>query len=139
VEHGSTAISPRLTEAGCSGSSLPPRATRRTGLLGVIVERILEPTTLFYFLITNNGENSVTIVFQIAGGDKQTLSLAPGSSKLYTAPKQFSHPPSFWFSIAQQHAMMIRLIRRSSCQCEFANRRETTVLRSDRVLGIVTK
>jgi hypothetical protein len=64
---------------------------------GVIVERILEPTTLFYFLITNNGEDSVTIVFQIEGGDKQTLNLTPGSSKFYTAPKKFSHPPSFWF------------------------------------------
>jgi hypothetical protein len=64
---------------------------------GVIVERILEPTTLFDFLITNNGEDSVTIVFQIEGGDKQTLNLAPGASKLYTADKKFSHPPSFWF------------------------------------------
>ena len=64
---------------------------------GVIVERTMEPNTLFYFLITNNDENSVTIVFQIEGGDKQTLNLANGSSKWYTAPKQFSHPPSFWF------------------------------------------
>jgi hypothetical protein len=32
--------------------------------------------------------------------------------------------------------MMIRLIRRSSCQCEFANRRETAVLRSDRGFAI---
>jgi hypothetical protein len=64
---------------------------------GVTVERILEPTTLFYFLITNNSEDSVTIVFQMEGGDKQTLNLAPGSSQFYTAPKQLSHPPSFWF------------------------------------------
>jgi hypothetical protein len=48
--------------------------------------------------MTNNGESSVTIVFQIEGGDKQTLNLAPGSTpQMYTAPKQFSHPPSFWF------------------------------------------
>jgi hypothetical protein len=34
----------------------------------------------------------------LEGGDKQTLNLAPGSvSQMYTAPKQFSHPPSFWF------------------------------------------
>jgi hypothetical protein len=29
----------------------------------------------------------------IEGGDKQTLNLAPGSSKFYVAPKKFSHPP----------------------------------------------
>jgi hypothetical protein len=65
----------------------------------VIVERRVEPQTgNFYFIITNNGESSVTIVFQIEGGDKQTLNLAPGNlSPMYTAPKQFSHPPSFWF------------------------------------------
>ena len=64
-----------------------------------IVERRIEPQTgNFYFIITNNGESSVTIEFQIEGGDKQTLNLAPGSvSQMYTAPKQFSHPPSFWF------------------------------------------
>ena len=59
-----------------------------------IVERRVEPTTgNYYFLITNNGESNVTIVFQIEGGDKQTLNLAPGSTpQMYTAPKQFSHP-----------------------------------------------
>ena len=64
-----------------------------------IVERRIEPQTgNFYFTITNNGESSVTIEFQIEGGDKQTVNLAPGSeSQLYTAPKQFDHPPSFWF------------------------------------------
>jgi hypothetical protein len=64
-----------------------------------IVERRVEPTTgNYYFTITNNGESSVTIVFQIEGGDKQTLNLAPGSTpQMYNAPKQFSHPPSFWF------------------------------------------
>ena len=47
----------------------------------VIVERRIEPQTgNFYFTITNNGESSVTIVFQIEGGDKQTLNLAPGST-----------------------------------------------------------
>jgi hypothetical protein len=64
---------------------------------GVIVERILEPTTHFYFLITKKGEVSVTIVFQIEGGDQQTVNLAPGSSKFYIAPKQLNHPPSFSF------------------------------------------
>ena len=65
----------------------------------VIVERRVEPQTgNFYFTITNSGESSVTIVFQIEGGDKQTLNLAPGSTPtMYNAPKQFSHPPSFWF------------------------------------------
>ena len=64
-----------------------------------IIERKIEPQSgNFYFIITNNGESSVTIVFQIEGGDKQSLTLAPGSSpRMYTAPKQFSHPPSFWF------------------------------------------
>ena len=39
----------------------------------VIVERRVEPQTgNFYFTMTNNGESSVTIVFQIEGGDKQT-------------------------------------------------------------------
>jgi hypothetical protein len=56
------------------------------------------PDHPFYFLITNNGENSVTIVFQIEGGEKQTLNLAPGSSKFYVAPEKFSHPPSSGFN-----------------------------------------
>ena len=65
----------------------------------VIVERRVEPQTgNFYFTMTNNGESSVTIVFQIEGGDRQTLNLAPGRTpQMYTAPKQFSHPPSFRF------------------------------------------
>ena len=65
----------------------------------VIVERRVEPQTgNFYFIITNNGESSITIAFQIEGGDKQSLNLAPASvSPMYNAPKQFSHPPSFWF------------------------------------------